>query len=115
MKKQEAITKVNECISSVFTKDDVIRLIEQIEEGNNVALTETQIDEISANIKRELINMNTEDIVDFDSVEFDIEYGNRIQLHNIDVNYSNIEEAVEGELRSYAEALKEKNKEVVSC
>ena len=115
MKKQEAITKVNESISSVFTKDDVIRLIEQIEESTNVALTETQIDEISENIKRELKRMNSDEIVDFDSVEFDIEYGNRIQLQNIDINYINIEEVVECELRSYAEALKEKNKEVVSC
>ena len=110
------VNQVSNSVSSIFTKEDVLKLIEGMNYGierekevlveqeveaaikaagsQAVALTEDQIkglteaivDEIESSIE----SMDNEDIVDFDSAEFNIDYKNKLSLHCIDIERSNI-------------------------
>lgn len=113
---QAVVNQVTNSLSSIFTKEDVLKLIEGMNYGierekellveqeveaaiqaaaiQAVALTEDQIkglteaivDEIESSIE----GMRNEDIVDFNSAEFSIDYKNKLSLDCIEIERSNI-------------------------
>lgn len=94
MKKQETITQVKDCISSVFSKEDVIKLIEQIEDAT---MTKEVAEQLTADIVHGFRNkiQYSDDIVDYDSAEFSIEYNNTLKLECIDINHDCLEDILE--------------------
>ena len=85
MTKQEAIENVNSCIPSIWSREDVLVLLNGIDTSesiNKYSLTK-RIREVVDNA---VGNMNSNDIVDFSSCEFSIRNSNEVDIDSIDVN-----------------------------
>ena len=122
MKKQEIITQVNNCISSVFAKEDVIKLIEQIEDGDSMSELKAKdfAELITDKFRNRLDRMSNDEIIDFDSAEFSLNYDNRVELDNIapltDSIVSELETIVEKAISATFNVVPEDIEEnVVSC
>jgi hypothetical protein len=94
MKKVEVLSLVNSSISSIFSKEDVINLINGIDEVKGRVITPQQmsdaIDEVISYIEQ-----NSDSIVNKDTAEFELNYDNRIELVNIDFDSDYIRESLE--------------------
>jgi len=76
MNKQEAITKVQSSISSIFTKEDVVSIINQIEEGKNSG--KPNLDQIKKFLDEAIGNINFDDFV---TIEKDVDdYDNSVSI-----------------------------------
>ena len=102
--KQNAIASVQSSVSSIFSKEDVINLINMIEGGRVIIVAEIQraIDNVVDSLE------NSEDeIVDTDSVEFSIGNYNRIEVDRVRINFDYIREALENTFMDLGEAEEE--------
>ena len=99
MKKENLIEQLNaaKALSSQVDIDKVIELIKQIETGG---LTEELASNISSKLESILDN-NSDDLVDLDSAEFELNYDNRIELSRVDVDTSNIKRYIEDILEEF--------------
>jgi hypothetical protein len=96
------ILKVVEAFPSIYTKDDVVSLLnvlrtntlnEAAELKPTVGLTEDQFQSFSRDVNKSLedeINRGNIEMYDTSSAEFSINYDNRIELDNLDVLTDNI-------------------------
>lgn len=93
----QAITNVNECMSSVFTKNDVLGLLQSIEmkaqEVNTDLLTTTIQNFVGAALDR----LCTDELVDVDTAEFSL-YNNQVELDSVDVNMDVIKREVNNDI-----------------
>jgi len=87
MKKEELVKQLEaaKVLSSQVDIDKVIVLINQIESGTKVGLTQELADEIAGRIER-CLDSNSDDLVDKDNAEFSIGYGNVIELDSYQIN-----------------------------
>tara|TARA_R110002124_G_scaffold12835_2_gene59825 strand:+ start:2921 stop:3343 length:423 start_codon:yes stop_codon:yes gene_type:complete len=109
MTKQEAINRVNEGVGSIYTKEDVTNLINQIEETKVETTDEPQglRGDIIRHLSKEWENKGAEiitnlqaelsdnSIVQMDECEFSLEYGNKIELSDIEFDEYEIESKVD--------------------
>jgi hypothetical protein len=99
MKKLEVIKQVQECVSSVFSKEDVIKLINKIEGGLNEDLAL----EIKKQISTLIMNIDERKLLDLDSAEFELSYNNTIELTNVNIDLDLITDIVEEVLMDHVE------------
>ena len=100
MKKQDVLNRVLNSESSIFSKDDVVRLIEMVEgEGKTVTVTD-----IGAAIEEAMnvLSRNSYDVVDKSTAEFDLN-GNEINLVEVDLDLDYIRETLEEHLMPLGE------------
>ena len=100
--KENVIIAVQNSVSSIFSKEDVISLINSIEGGGRVITTndiERAIDKVIS-----WADNNESDVVDFDSVEFELSYDNRIEVTNVPIQLENLREALENNFMDFGEA-----------
>ena len=100
--KENVIIAVQNSVSSIFSKEDVISLINSIEGGGRVITTndiERAIDKVIS-----WADNNESDVVDFDSVEFELSYDNRIEVSNVPIQLENLREALENNFMDFGEA-----------
>ena len=106
MKKQEAINKVNESIGSIYTKEDVINIINQIEDtqaetpsfdGQEIVKSVMDVwhDKVHDIFHDLASEINSNDIVDMSECEFSLEYDNRIVLNGVSFETHEIESRVD--------------------
>ena len=90
MKKEQLIAQLEgvKVLSTQVDIDKVIALIQQLETEKKGGLTQELAEEIAERIERTLDNNS--DLVDCDSAEFSLNYDNRIELDNADINVSEI-------------------------
>jgi len=102
MKREEAINKVNEGIGSIYTKEDVINLINQIEDtqvetpsfdGEPIVkavmnMWNEDVQEIFNDLHS---NINSDTIINKDECEFDFEMGNKVVLYEVSFDEYEIE------------------------
>jgi hypothetical protein len=100
MKKQDVLNRVLNSESSIFSKDDVVRLIEMMDETKSVTVTD-----IGAAIDKviDIFSRKGMDLVDLYSTEFDLD-GNEIKLANVDLDIDYIREQLEDKLMPLGEA-----------
>ena len=79
MNKSKLIDVVNNSASSIFTKEDVLKLLKQLSEGDYTA---EDLENIREELKSEFDSLDADDIVDYDSAEFNI-HENVVSLENI--------------------------------
>jgi hypothetical protein len=99
--KENVISAVQNSVSSIFSKEDVINLINSIEGGGRVITTndiERAIDKVIS-----WADNNESDVVDFDSVEFELSYNNRIEVTNVPIQLENLREALENNFMDFGE------------
>ena len=110
MKKQNVLEVVQNSVSSIFTKDYVLKLIESIEQEqqtNQVYDLIKKLQDLQENISYRFQNLSSEEVVDFDSVEFSISYNNRIEVDGVNLNVDNLTEVVEDSFSSLIDELRE--------
>ena len=110
MKKLQVLHSVKHSVSSIFTKDDVLNLISSIaqeEQTNQVYDLIKKLQELQETISYNLQNLNSDDVVDYDSVEFSISYNNRIEVDCMNINVDNLTEIVENGIGELIEELRE--------
>jgi replication initiation and membrane attachment protein DnaB len=94
MKKQDVLNRVLNSESSIFSKDDVVRLIEMVDEGDGRSITVTDIGAALESALNE-INRNSDDVIDRHSAEFDIQNGNEIYISDISFDIDFIRDTLE--------------------
>ena len=103
--KENVISSVQNSVSSIFSKEDVINLINSIqEEGRKISVNDIQraIDNVIS-----WADNNESDIVDLDSVEFEISYNSRIEVTNVPLQLENLREALENNFMDLGEVEEE--------
>jgi len=92
---QQAVASVENAFPSIYTKDDVVKLLNSIEiesPKESVSLTQSQIDELCRlivdQVKDNAENLDSE-IVDKDTAEFSIN-SNYLELDSVDIDTSEI-------------------------
>ena len=104
------IAKTIDAYPSIFSKDDVITLLsslrtdslnaihEMLPQPNAYLIDEEKFQEFNAAVRNKLENFldhNNNEVIDYDSAEFEIDYDNRIKLQNIDTNSDAITEELD--------------------
>ena len=87
MNKQTVRKSIVDSASSIFTKDDVLKLIDSITYGGKITNKQkgTLIEKFE-----DAVSNNASDIVDYSSAEFDIDGNNTVELKHIDIDESSI-------------------------
>ena len=106
MKKELVLQSVQNSVSSIFSKEDVINLINSIEGGSSRKIT---VDDIERAIDRTIswIENNEREVVDLDSAEFELTYNNQIECTGVPINVDEIREALENNFMDFGEAEEE--------
>jgi hypothetical protein len=93
---EQTVAAVQNAPGSMYTREDVISLLGRIETKGN-GLTQDQIanlcELICDQVKENAENLQTEDVCDIDSAEFELN-GNEICLSSVDVYTRGIRDAV---------------------
>ena len=117
---EAVVSQLRNSVGSIFTREDVIRIVEEMNYGierekeilveqeveaalkvagsQAVLLTEDQVRGLTKAIEQEIETsiqrLDKDDIVDFDSAEFSLEYNNTLRLDDIEVNTDRIVDQV---------------------
>ena len=102
MKKDLVLHQVKHSVSSIFTKEDVINLINSIEESKGRVITTFDIERAIDKVI-EWAENNERDLVDMDSVEFELNYDNRIEVVGVPVNVDSLRDALENNFMDFGE------------
>ena len=103
MKKVELVAELEtiKSLSSQVDIDKVIELINGLDDVNKVTtLSEELIEEISGRIER-VLDSNSSDLIDKESAEFSINYGNTVELDDCQINCYEIMEHINSVLKEY--------------
>ena len=102
MTKLDTLNSVQNSVSSIFTKEDVINLISSIEEfkiEKNPTLSEDKIRTITRSIMVAIEEeANRDNIVCYEDVEFELNYDRRIEVTDVPINFDAIRDCVENSL-----------------
>jgi len=112
MTKQQAIDTINASFPSIWSKDDVLQLINKIDEGEGSIDREKLLEKIKEAVESGIEGMSNDEIVDMSECEFDVRNGNEIVLDSFGINTSdivdNVMSDVENAIDEYIEELNEK-------
>jgi aminoglycoside phosphotransferase len=92
MNLQKLKQAVQDSPSSIFTKEDIMKLLNGLQSEGS--LTQELADEIHRSIWLQMERLDNGDVIEFDSAEFDLD-GNTITLSNIDLDLYKIKEIIE--------------------
>jgi hypothetical protein len=107
-----AIEKVRNTFPSVYSKDDVIVLLEQLDsamgESDEPFDRQELTQQLGSDIVRALMTKKSRnELINLETAEFSIGHGNELILEDVELNESNIEylvlEVVEKTLREFME------------
>lgn len=82
MNKSKLIDVVNNSASSIFTKEDVLKLLKQLSEGEYTA---EDLENIKEELKSEFDALDADDVVDYDSAVMNIN-DNVVSLKSIQLD-----------------------------
>ena len=106
MKKEQLVAQLEaaKALTSVVSIDNVIALIQKLDPEVRVekvlGMSQELAEEVANKIER-VLDYNPIRLVDLDSAEFELDYNNRIELTNIDVDTSEIMEHVTAALEEF--------------
>ena len=112
----EAIQKVEQGFGSVYTKEDVISLLNALKvDGGSEATSMKDVIKELKNLKNKIVdkvmeNMESE-VIDYDSASFTIEYDNKIQIDSIDLDDYQVEMAIKTAIDDVVEELEDEMKD----
>jgi hypothetical protein len=100
MTKEQVINKVNESAGSLFTKEDVIKLIESIEGTTNIDFEEltNRLEAIIDDADNEGIEVNSR------RCEFSISNGNEIEIEDVHFETEDWKSSINHDIRQLIEA-----------
>ena len=89
----EAKDLLNQGFGSIYTKDEVLSLLDRIKKESTDI--KTVLDEVYDDFVSKIKHFDESDVVNMDDVTFSVERGIEIVIEDISVNLHNIEEALE--------------------
>ena len=108
MKKEEAISVVQNSLGSLFTKDDVINLINQIELQISIETkasypSKKWLDKIMDGVLHSIddTDFNDTDMYDVSEMEFAVKYGNQIEIDSYEIDACALKTYVKNEIENY--------------
>ena len=101
MKKEFVLQLVENSASSIFSREDVIKLINSVEGGGRKITTYDIGRAIDKTI--DWIENNERDVLDLDSAEFEISYNNQLECTNVPINVEEIRNALENNFMDFGE------------
>ena len=100
MKKELVLQSVQNSVSSIFSKEDVINLINSVDGGGRKISTQ----DIQRAIDQTIDWLeNSRELVDCDNAEFEIRYNNQLEVTEVPVNFDEIREALENNFMDFGE------------
>ena len=100
----QTITNVNECLSSVFTKEDVVSLLRNLEVSSNKLSESELVDFVTNYVEKQVNELDCQDIIDLRSVEFSLQ-GNEICLDNVEIDSDDLTRNILGEIEESVETF----------
>jgi hypothetical protein len=118
MKISDAITKVENGFGSIYSKDDVLNLLNNLElNGGSNDITAEKIRDFCETIKSSI--MDNSSIVDTDNIELSIGYNNQIEIDEVPLSSSELDSIFEYEMNQFIDdnfTIKDdKDKESLNC
>jgi len=114
MTKQEVISQVQNSLGSLFTKDDVINCLNMVVEKPKVETkgsypSKEWLDKIKNSILERVkdVDFNDSDMFDTSEFEFDIRYGNQIEVTSFDVDACALKTYVENEIEETFDSIED--------
>ena len=116
MTKEEAINVINTSFPSIWSKEDVLQLINRIDVPEQEKLEgfvdkDKLLEKIKDAVENAINGMSNNEIVDISSCDFEIRNGNEIQIESVGINTSditdNIMADVEGAVDEYIDEITE--------
>jgi hypothetical protein len=106
MTKQEVISQVQSSLGSLFTREDVVNCLNMVVEEPKVKPkmlnypSKQWLDKIKNSILQRIkdVNFDDTDMYDMTEFEFDIRYGNTIEVTSFDVDACSLKVYVENEI-----------------
>jgi hypothetical protein len=105
MTKQEVIYQVQSSLGSMFTREDVIKCLNMVVEQPKVETKPTYpskewLDKIKKEVLTRIreIDFNDSDMFDASEFEFDIKYGNQIEVNSYEIDACSLKTYVENEI-----------------
>jgi hypothetical protein len=89
----EAKDLLNQGFGSIYTKDEVLSLLDRIKKESTDI--KTVLDEVYDDFVSKIKHFDESDVVNMDDITFSVERGTEIVIEDISVNLYNIEEALE--------------------
>lgn len=85
---QNTISKVSNNMSSLFTKEDVIKLLTELdtEIQNEAPKSKVNKDDLLVTFRQMLSEKDWDNVVDKDDVELSVGYDNRLEIDRIAIN-----------------------------
>jgi hypothetical protein len=120
MKKEELVAQLEaaKALTSVVSIDNVIALIQQLEETKIVTrtefrLTHTMFEKIMDTVTDAVDDLRNTEIADVDSAEFELDYNNRIDLTNVEIDREAITSAISSKIDRCFEILDDEEEGVI--
>ena len=102
MKKDLVLHQVKHSVSSIFSKEDVINLINSIEESKGRVITTNDIERAIDKVIS-WAEHNEDELFDLSSAELEMSYDNRIEVVGVPVNVDSLRDALENNFMDFGE------------
>ena len=96
MNKKELINEITEHFPSVYTKEDVVKLINLLDD----TCPKIDVEELKQRIRRKIERLSGDEVVDFDSIDLSLS-GREIYIDDISVNHDVIVDEVNDIIDEY--------------
>lgn len=102
---EQAKEKVQNGFGSIYSKDDVLVLLSNLElnedtnDTSKEKITEEQIREFCRSIKQSILD--SRDIVDTDNIELSIGYNNQIEIDDVPLSESELDSLINFEMNEF--------------
>ena len=106
MKKVNVLVSVQSSASSIFSKEDVINLINSIDEVKARVFTPNDLERAVDNVISWVEN-NERDFLDLDSAELEMDYNNKVTCVGVPINVDSLREALENNFCDFTEVEEE--------
>lgn len=116
---ENAIQSVKGSYPSIYSKDDVINLLYELmssidDEVKTIIDFEDLKSKLHDAIEKRLNRMSNDNAIEFESAEFSINYDNRVELDNVNLNVDSIvdeiDDTIDDILSVYEEVLSDESK-----
>lgn len=104
-KVENTIELVKNSPASLFTKEDVIKLLNDVSDvpagdEDKSTITDEQIEELIDAVRTDLSMGLDNNLIDYDSAQFELN-GNKIELTDVDIDTDPIEDIAEDAIRNW--------------
>ena len=113
MKKSLVLDVVRSSASSIFSKEDVLQLLESVDVSNGKVVTPKEIERAIEKVI-DWVDNNERDLLDLGSAELEMNYDNRIEVVGVPIDTDALRSALENVFCDFAQEEEEEEEEVVS-